>query len=549
MTVAEIMRCANLARKAAVAFLLLSLAIFVFGCWPNSNPELDGSTLNRGLIGDPESLDPHKISSNQSAFVLLDIGEGLTSYGADGAIIPGVADRWENTSDGLTYTFHLRQQARWSDGSAVTADDFEFAFKRLVDPETAAPYAQYLSAIENALSIANGNQSREDLSVVAIDKHTLQIRLHTPAPHFLQLVAHPSTFPLHQESFRTLGVESFKPGNYVSNGAYQLVDWTVGSSISLRRNEAYWASQTTTIDNVIFHIVDQNAEFNRYRAREIDVTANVPESALPSLRKERPSELRVAPYLGVYYYGFNLVEGLFANNLKLRQALSMAIDRQALVDQITGRGEIPAYSWVPPGVHRYSQQQYDFSNLEKIEREKFARSLFGEAGFELDQGLEFELRYNTFDGNERIALAIQSMWRDVLGVEAKLGNEELKVFIDNVRSRENIEAFRLSWTGDYNDAVSFLQLFKSNNPSNFTGYSSSNFDKTFLLAETEADSDNRKILLEKAERIAMADYPVIPLYFYVSKHLISQSVLGWENNVMDIHLSRHLSLHDGTDSP
>lgn len=538
---------ARFSRRITTAMLLMWLLGLVAACSPDSNIEIAASVLNRGLSGEPESLDPHKISSNQSESVLRDMGEGLISYGADGSLKPGVARSWEVAEDGLTITFHLRPEARWSNGNTVTASDFVFAFRRLTDPQTAAPYAEFLSGIENSSDIVKGILPVEKLGVDAIDNHTLQIRLRVRTPHFLQLLAHPSTFPIDQESFRKFGTELFKPGAYVSNGAYVLVDWSIGSAISLRRNNAYWARQSTSIEQVVYHIVNQNDEFNRYRAGEIDITANVPESVFSNVRKERPSELRVSPYLGIYYYGFNLKNGLFSKNQKLRQALSMAIDRQALVGQITARGEISAYSWVPPGVHLYGQQQYDFADLDKTEREEHARRLYAEAGYKVGDKLKFELRYNTFDGNRRIALAIQSMWRDVLGVNVKLVNEEFKVFIDNIRNSKQIEAFRLSWTGDYNDAFSFLQLMMSGSPSNLTGYSNPDFDQVVSSAEIESDPIARKALLEKAERIAMADYPVVPLYFYVSKHLVSPSVVGWENNVMDIHLSRHLSLLESVD--
>lgn len=538
----------GLLRSTKTVFFILWVAISTIACSPDPSAMLGTSTLNRGLSGEPESLDPQKNTSNQSQTILRDIGEGLVSFGADGTLSPGVAKRWEQSEDGLTYIFHLRADARWSNGRAVTAKDFEFAFQRLVNPQTAAPYAEFLSGIKNANDIVKGKLPPDQLGATAIDTYIFQIQLRTKTPHFLQLLAHPSTFPIERKSFEQLGTGLFRPGSHVSNGAYVLLDWIVGSTILLQRNESYWASQTTDIDRVVYHFVDQNAEFDRYRAGEIDITASVPESAFPMVREEMRSELRVSPYLGIYYYGFNLTRGLFAKNKKLRQALSMAIDRQALVDRITGRGEVPAYSWVPPGVNLYGQNDYDFASLEKHEREEQARQLFADAGFNSGDGLEFELRYNTFDGNQKIAVAIQSMWRGVLGVRATLVNEEFKVFIDTVRSKEHTEAFRLSWTGDYNDAYSFLQLFKTDNPSNLTGYSNPNFDHVVSLAENEPESVARREYLEKAERIAMADFPVIPLYFYVSKHLIKPSIAGWENNVMDIHLSRYLSVNSSDEA-
>ncbi len=538
----SILRNVKSLHRFTIVLFFLGFAVFAVACSPSSNLDSDISVLNRGLSGEPESLDPHRSTSNQAVAVLRDIGEGLISYAADGALEAGVADRWEESDDNLTFTFHLRPEARWSNGSKVLASDFEFALRRLVAPQTAAPYAEFVSAIRNANEIVKGELPPDKLGVVAIDDHTLQIRLHTPTPHFLQLLTHPSTFPIYQLAFRRIGENLFVPGSYISNGAYVLNEWNVGSTISLRRNEFFWANAATSIEKIVYHFVDQNVEFDRYRAGELDVTANVPESAFSKVREERSAELRVSPYLGIYYYGFNLTKAPFSNNLKLRQALSIAIDRKVLVDRITGRGEVPAYSWVPPGVHLHAQQKNEIAILDRSEREERARKLFEEAGVGPGDEFSFELRYNTFDGHQRIALAIQSMWRDVLGVKVNLVNEEFKVFIDNVRSKDKTEVFRLSWTGDYNDALSFLQLMKSNNPSNLTGYSNPEFDQVLSLAEREANPVTRKSQLERAERIAMADHPVIPLYFYVSKHLVSPAIVGWENNVMDVHLSRHLSL-------
>ena len=535
--------------RSIVIILLFSwLAVSIMSCSPDPDFESNKTTLNRGLSGEPESLDPHGFTSNQSETILRDIGEGLLTYSAGGQLVPGIAERWEISDDNLILTFHLRPQARWSNGSPVTASDFEFAFRRLVNSHTASPYAEFVSAIHNASDIVKGVISPEQLGVLAVDSHTLQIRLHTQTPHFLQLLSHPSTFPVHEASFRKIGTDLFSPGSYVSNGAYILTDWSIGSAISLRQNNAYWGNDKTYINTVVYHVVDQNVEFDRYRAGEIDVTANVPEAVFSKVRVQTPTELRVSPYLGIYYYGFNMTKDPFSNNHYLRQALSLAIDRQVLVDKITGRGEVPAYSWVPPGVNMHEQQKSEYSILGKEARETEARRLFAQAGLGIDDEFVFELRYNTFDGHHRIALAIQSMWRNVLGVNAILVNEEFKVFIDSVRSKENTEVFRLSWTGDYNDALSFLQIMKTDNPSNLTGYSNPEFDQLISLAESAADPVVRKSLLEKAERIAMADYPVVPLYFYVSKHLVDPAVIGWEDNVMDIHLSRYLSFGETPNS-
>lgn len=521
---------------------LMWFSVLLVACGPVPSSDSAISLLNRGLSGEPETLDPHRSTSNQAVSVLRDIGEGLISHKADGTLEPGVAHRWEESDDHLTLTFFLRPEARWSDGSNVIASDFVFSFQRLVDPRTAAPYAEFVSAIVNAAEIVRGELRPDELGIVKIDRLTLEIQLHTATPHFLEMLAHPSTYPINQTAFLASGERVFTPEKSVSNGAYVLDERVIGSSITLRRNSLFWDDESTSIDKVTYHVVDQDVEYDRYRAGELDITANVPESIFSLIRKERPSELRVAPYLGIYYYGFNLTKFPFADNRKLRQALSIAIDRQVLVEKITGRGEIPAYTWVPPGVNKYGFENSEFTKLEREDREALARQLFKDAGYNSGDQLDLELRYNTSNAHRRIALAIQGMWRDVLGIEVRLANEEFAVFISSIRNKQDTQIFRLSWTGDYNDALSFLQILKSDNPSNLTAYSNSAFDDLLALAEREADPIVRRHQLERAERLAMADFPVIPLYFYVSKHLIDQSITGWEDNVMDVHLTKHLSI-------
>jgi ABC-type oligopeptide transport system substrate-binding subunit len=502
--------------------------------------------LNRSLNGGPESLDPHKFSTTQAGDVLRDLGEGLLAYSADGELIGGAASNWTVSQDGRTYVFHIRPNARWSNGKQLTANDFVFAFRRLVTPSTAAQYAEFLSAVENTKAIVRGELPPDQLGVSAIDPSTLMIRLISPTPYFVQLLTHPSTYPIHPESVRIHADDFVRPGNFVTNGAYQLDDWIVGSKLALSRNIFYWDNDGTEIDAVNHLVLDEASEINRFRAGELDITGNVISGMFSTMREERPDELHVSAFLAVYYYGFNLERSPFMGNPKLRRALSMAIDRDAIVKHITRRGEKPAYGWVPTGIDNYTAQRFDYSNLASPEREAESRRLYREAGYGPSNPLRFELRYNTSDVQQRIALAIQSMWREVLGVEVKLVNEEFKVLMSNIKAREITQSFRLSWTGDYNDAYTFLQLFDSENPSNLTSYSSSVVDALLNEATKEVDPTKRRSLLEEAERVALADHPVIPIYFYVSKHLVNNRVLGWEDNVLDFHYTKHLSLRVGS---
>jgi oligopeptide transport system substrate-binding protein len=529
-----------------ILVLLAAAPIILQGCGDSGSREespTGAPVLNRGLSTEPESLDPQKSRSVQAADVLRDIGEGLVSYDAAGELVPGTAESWEMSEDGLTYTFRIRPDARWSNGDPVTADDFVYGLRRLVDPATAAFYAAELGNVVNAADIVAGKRSPDELGVVESDDHTLVISLVRPTPYLLSLLTHPSTFPVHSGSIRQHGDAFARAGNLLSNGAYVLVDWEPGAVIELHRNEHYWNDAETSIDVVRHHVVTQEmAEFNRYRAGELHITSTVPPDNFQQIRADYSAELRIAPTLGVYYYGFNLTKPPFDDNPELRQALSMAIDREVLVEAITGRGEAPAYSWVPPGINNYDPVQLPYADLSQSERNAIAQSLYRKAGYSRDNPLRFELRYNTSDTQQRIALAVQAMWRKVLGAEATTVNVEFQVLLDQMREREITRVFRSSWFGDYNDANTFLAIMHSDSAANMPGYSNPEYDELMQSAGAQLDLDRRRLYLEEAERVLLADHVVIPLYFYVGKHLVKPEVEGWQDNILNYHYSQHLSL-------
>jgi oligopeptide transport system substrate-binding protein len=525
--------------------ILAGIAMLVAACGGAEDAARE-SVLNRGLGAEPESLDTNKSRTNQAGDVQRDLGEGLTGYAADGTLILAAAERVETSDDGLQYTFWLRPEARWSNGDKVTAHDFVFSLRRLVNPATAAFYAQLsLGDVVNATEIIAGEKPVNELGVKAIDDLQLRITLMYPVPYFLALLTHPSTFPMHRASVEMYGDAHARPGNLISNGAYKLEAWEVGSYIEIVRNEHYRLNEETAIDRVRHHITPEDSvELNRYRAGELDVTFSVPSEAFEQMKNERPNELRVSPYLAVYYYGFNLTRPPFKDKPKLRQALSMAIDREVLTELVTGRGEAPAYSWVPPGVRNYDPREFLYANLSTEERHRKAQELYREAGFGADKPFAVEIRYNTADSHRRVALAVQSMWHDVLGVESTLINEEAQVLLESIRMQDVTEIFRLSWTGDYNDAHTFLSVMESDNPSNTTGYSNPEYDELMAKAATQTDPSLRQVYLEEAERLLLSEHPVIPLYFYVNKNMVSPRVHGWGDNVLNYHYSQHLSLSD-----
>ncbi|NNE60146.1 MAG: peptide ABC transporter substrate-binding protein [Woeseia sp.] len=520
---------------------LLAVVTFAGACSQGQ----DSSILNRGVGAEPESLDPHHARTTQAHTVQRDLFEGLTAYSADGQLIPAAAERWEISDDGLTYTFWLRPDARWSNGEPLTAEDFVYSFRRLMNPATAAFYAEHLIAIENAAAIVAGEEEPEALGARAVTQRQLVLQLEYPVPYFIGLLALPSASPVYAPSIEEHGERFARAGNLVSNGAYRLDAWELGAFIELSRNPHYWDNANTAISKVRFHVtVEPAAELNRYRAGELDVTATVPSEAYAQVARDRPDELRVAPFLSTYFYGLNLSKPKLRENLDLRRALSMAIDREVLTEKVTARGERPAYSWVPPGVLNYEPARFGYADLPREERHEMARRSYAAAGYGPDQPLAIEIRYNSAETHERIALAIQAMWRDVLGFEAKLVNEEFRVLVANIRERSETEVFRLSWNGDYNDANSFLSMFESDNPSNLTAYSNPSFDALMKSAAQQTDALRRRMYLEEAEHVMLDDHPVVPLYFHVSKHLVRREIRGWQDNVLDFHYSQHLSFSE-----
>lgn len=526
-------------RAIRPAFAILLMLQFS-GCYQTENNDKQDILLNRGLVSEPESLSRLRFRSNQAASVLRDIGEGLVRYNASGELVGGVATNWEISDNGLLYSFSLRDDAKWSNGDPVVAADFVSAFQELVTPETGSANADNARHIKNAIGIIEGRLKPSQLAVIAQTETRLDIRLRTPTPFFIQLLAHPSMFPMHRNSRNP---EKSHSGNTqrVSNGAYEVSKWVVGATINLQRNSYYWDNANTYFDNVVYHIVQETAELVRYRAGDLHVTENVPSTSFAMVRTEHEDELRIAPYQGIYFYGFNLTSKTFSNNPSIRKALSLAIDRELLVSKLLDRGEQAAYGWVPPSYKNYESRSIDESHMTQAEREEIAIRLYEKSGFDSDNPLRFELRYNTSGAHERIAVAIQSMWHDVLGADVKLVNEELRVLIANINSRSGTEVFRLSWTGDYNDPQAFLKIFESSNPSNFTGYSNTEYDKLMDRASSETDASTRSQLLAQAEKLVLSDHAIIPMYFYVSKHLVNKDIQGWEENILDIHPSQYLT--------
>ena len=514
--------------------LVVGMCLFATGCVesPDNGAGLDeNKVIRRGNGGEPGSLDPALASDIHSFAILTDLYEGLVAEAADGSLIAGVAVSWQVSDDGLIYTFKIRDDALWSDGSKVVASDFVRSLRRAVSPETASPYAFLLSPLENFDAVQAGELPVSSLGVLAKSDHTLVMKLSAPAGHWLSVLAMPIAYPTRPNLSDAV----------ISNGPYRLVERQAGGLIRLERNASYWAASTVAIDAVEYYpIVDEVAELNRYRAGELDITHTIPSENFADLRSRIPDEVRVAPSLGLYYIAFDLTEPPL-DSRPLRRALSMAIDRQALTALI-GRGERPAFGVVPAGVIGHRNASYEWGDHTDDERERAAREHYASAGYGPENPLELKLTYDVGDIHERIALAVTSMWQDVLGVQTTIEKLEWKLFLDTRHQRSKWQAMRFAWFGDYNGPMTFLEIFRSDNPQNLSRYNERVFDDLVSSAAEMVDSAAYAESMHAAERTLINDYPIAPLYFFVSKHLVKPGISGFEDNVLNRHPTRFLDI-------
>lgn len=517
------------------AMLLLSLCLAL--------PVAAEQVLRRGNGPDVETLDPHRIEGVGASSVVRDLFEGLTSSGPDGAPIPGAAHDWTIADDGLHYRFFLRPTARWSNGDPVTAADFVAGLRRSVDPATGSNYSQMLAPIRNATAIIAGEAPVDSLGVLAVDAHTLDLFLDTPTPYLLGLLSHSSAYPVHRPSLAEWGSGFARAGRLVGNGAYRLQDWALQSHIELVRNPHYWDDARTRIDRV-FHVSteDINSEFKRYRADELDITYTLPSAQTAWARANLPGELKIHPYLGVYYYGLNLTRPPLRDDPRLRLALTLAVDRDIITTKVLGNGEVPAYTWVPPGVDGHAPATPEWAGWTREQRLARARELYAAAGYGPDHPAEVEILYNTQEDHRKIATVIAAMWKQWLGVNATLRNQEWKVYLQSRRQQVDTQVFRAGWIGDYNDPNTFMEILHSGHGLNDVGYANPAFDALLDAAGRETDLSQRAQLMHDAEQQILADLPVLPIYFYVTKRLVKPWVKGWTGNIMDHHPTQRLAI-------
>ena len=485
-------------------------------------------TLVRNNGAEVQSLDPHKIEGVPESNVNRDLFEGLLVTDVDGHPAPGVAEKWEN-KDFKVWTFHLRKDAKWSDGTPVTAEDFVYSWQRLANPNTASPYASYLQYghIANIDDIIAGKKPVTDLGVKAIDANTFEVTLSEPVPYFYKLLVHPSVSPVPKSAVEKFGEKWTQPANIVTNGAYKLKDWVVNERMVLERNPQCWDNAKTVINQVTYlPISSEVTDVNRYRSGEIDMTYNnMPIELFQKLKKEIPKEVHVDPYLCTYYYEINNQKAPFTD-VRVRTALKLALDRDIIVNKVKNQGDLPAYSYTPPYTDGMKLVEPEWFKWSQEKRNEEAKKLLAEAGYTADKPLTFNLLYNTSDLHKKLAIAVASIWKKNLGVNVKLENQEWKTFLDT-RHQGTFDVARAGWCADYNEPTSFLNTMLSDSSNNTAHYKSPAFDK--IIADTLKVSDDaqRAELYAKSEEQLDKDSAIVPVYYYVNARLVKPWVGGY----------------------
>lgn len=494
--------------------------------------------LHYGNGAEPAALDPHITTGVTESHLLQALFEGLVIKNPETLEPdPAVAESWEISADGRTYTFHLRQNARWSNGDALTAEDFRWSWQRALTPELGSSYNYMFFSIVNAQAFATGAITDfSQVGVRVLDAYTLEVDLNEPTPYFLQLLDHHSTFPVHRGTIEAFGAPTdrlsqwARVGSFVGNGPFVLTEWQINSHIRVEKSPTYWDVATTRLNAIVFYPIDnQTTEERMFRDGQLHFTYDVPLDKVPVYLAEDPELIEVTPYLGTYFYLINTTRPPL-DDVRVRRALALSVDRTLLVETVTQGIYQPGYSVVPPGTMGYQPPKlFDYDPEE-------AKRLMAEAGYPNGEGFPgFTILYNTLEQHQKIAVAIQQMWNQTLGIKVELQNQEWQVYLDSEKGK-NYDVVRRGWIGDYVDPNNFLDLFITDGGNNSTGFSSQRYDDIILHVAPAAQSqDARFALFHEAENLLMAEMPLIPLYVYQSKHLRRPNLKGLPPNIMDFY--------------
>jgi oligopeptide transport system substrate-binding protein len=502
--------------------------------------------LRYGNGTEPQDLDPHVVTGVPEHNIVAALFEGLVNHHPSGeGVSPGVAERWENSDDGLTWTFHLRADARWSNGEPVTATDFVRSYQRILTPSLGAEYAYKLHHVVGAEEFNRGQLA--DFSATgfsAPDERTLVLRLKHRVPYLLEALKHQTWFPVHLPTIERHGPADRKgsawirPGNLVGNGPFVLASWRPGQAIVVRRSPTYWDASSVRLDAISFQAIDSTqTEERMFRSGQLHVTNSVPPDQIDAYRRDRPEVLRIDPYYGTYFFRLNTTRPPL-DDVRVRRALALAIDRRALIDAVLRAGQEPALHFTPPYAGFTPGDTLPALDLPE------ARRLLAEAGYPEGRGLRrIEILYNTMETHKRVAEVIQEMWKTGLGVDVSLRNEEWKVYLDSVDNLR-YDIARAGWIGDFPDPHGFLDLWVTGGGNNDTGYANPDYDRLLASALRAPDEPARMAIYRELDSMLTRDLPVIPLYFYKRVFLLDPRVKNWVPNLLDQRAWKHIDLAD-----
>jgi oligopeptide transport system substrate-binding protein len=488
----------------------------------------DNQTFTYRELDEFPTIDPNLIEDVSGGHVARQLFEGLYGQDAEGNIVPAAALSHEVSEDGLTYTFTLRPEATWSNGEPVTANDFVYSWRRAADPATASNYAWYieLMKIKNAAQVVAGEVAPEELGVRAVDDHTLEVTLESPLPYFPQMVTHYTTYPVPQSVIEEHGDQWTQPGNLVGNGAYVLSERVPQERLVMTKNPEYWDAENVIIETVTALVInDENQAMTRYLAGELDQT-DIPIGQYPRYLEEHPTEAFAGPNLCTYLYYYNLREdGPEAlKDVNVRRALSLAVDRDIVVENILAGGQTPAFTLTHEAVAGWDAPEVADAAMTQEERNAEAQRLMQEAGYGTGgEPLTLEILYNTSEAHQQLAVAIGQMWKQTLGVDTTLANQEWQTFLD-ARLNGDFEVARGGWCADYNEPSTFLDIMTSNSTANDSRYVSEEFD---ALMEESRTAEDPLPLYAQAEEILARDLPILPVYFYSSNFMLDDTIKGY----------------------
>lgn len=544
-------------KKICLALTIASSIWLIAGCSKKTATDNGSSTQlkHQDMIvvdnqDDAPTVDPAMSRDATSARVIYDLFEGLTSFDQKNGTIAGLAESWDISPDGKMYTFHLRDKLKFSDGSPLTANDVVYSWQRLADPKIGSPYSNLVFGIVNGQDVVAGKKAVTELGVSTTDSKTVVIKLTNPNPAFLQICAMPNTTVVSQANVEKYGSDWTNKNHIVTSGAYTIGEWVIKGHMLLTKNNDYYAAANVQVAKIKFlPIVDQSASFNQYKTGEVDITFSTPVDQYQQVQVDYPDQLHTVSMEALYYYDFNMVADKYKNNLKLRQALSMAVDRNALVQQVLGQGQLPAYSYVSKTIEngKFADNDYSWSTWSQANQIIKAKELFNQAGYGPSHPLEITISYNTLDQHKKVALAIASMWQQAFGassIKVVTENQEWKTFIQ-ARQKGNYDIARDGWTADYDNVGTYTDLFLCNNPLNKSKYCNPEYDKLIYAAQATQNSEERVKLINQALQIAENDYAIIPLYQYTYYRLVNPRVKGYniDGNHMDHVMSKWYKLN------